>query len=139
MKKYLFFAVMVGVCLSGERLLAQDLLSELGVQPGTPQARMIEKLKSELDLNKDGVLDEEEKAELKKRLKDQQQAAIDTQDLDGDGEISEEERIRFARRIEKFKENIIKLHDADGDGKLNEQERQRAQEWLAGHKRLPLP
>jgi hypothetical protein len=138
MKTSLFFIFTLTVFLFPASLLAQDLLSELGVQPGTPQARQIEKWKQEFDANQDGVLDEGEKAELKKRFKESQQAEVESQDLDKDGKISDEERAIFANKIQKLKETLLKLHDVDGDGQLNEQERQRAQEWLAGHKQLPL-
>lgn len=139
MKKCLLFVVAVSFYLPGAELFAKDLLTELGVQPGTPQARMIEKLKLELDLNKDGTLDDEEKAELKKRFNARQQSAMEKQDQDNDGEITPEERGLFAAKLRKFKETILKLHDADGDGKLNEAEMLAAQKWLATHKQLPLP
>lgn len=123
----------------GSNSWGQELISELGIQPGTPQARMLEKLTRELDVNKDGVLDPEEKVAVKKRYMELQQSALNSQDADGDGEVSSKEREVFVTKVQKFRETILRMHDADGDGKLNEQEMQNAQKWLSSHKQLPLP
>jgi len=117
----------------------QDLESMLNPQPGTPQARMLERLKKLVDKDGDGVLSEEEKIELKQQVKKRQEQVRKEQDLNRDGQVDAEERDAFVARMQNFRKMLSDMFDEDKDGRMNEQEQLKAQEWLSTQKRLPLP
>lgn len=77
---------------------------------------------TEFDANGDGILSEEERAEMMRAMRDEWMARMD---LDGDGELSREERMAARQSMFENSERgqeLMRQFDADGDGVLNEEE-----------------
>ena len=84
------------------------------------------------DKDGDGKLNEEEKAELRKKMAERGAGRkvppfiMEKFDKDGDGKLSEDERAEARKAMEARRAEMIEKFDKDGDGKLNEDERKAA-------------
>ena len=103
--------------------------------PGFPsRGEMLKKF----DLDQDGKLNEEERANLRKEMSGGKgplpMLLAKKFDKDGDGELSEEERAAFRKQMvengRKLPPHLMQRFDTDGDGTLSDEERAGAkQAW----------
>ena len=139
MKKTMLIMV---AALAGVSLFAQEARGPKGGpgggaaksdMPGLDLKTRIQLMK-QFDKDGDGRLNDEERAEAMKALKDKTadleqmrkkfaQEIIAKFDKDGDGKLSREERRAMFDEARKKREALIKKYDADGDGKLNDAEK----------------
>jgi Ca2+-binding EF-hand superfamily protein len=126
MKKILFivsiFAFAIGIHAKPEN----D-----GKKPSRGEGRPSrEDIIKKFDKDGDGKLNEEEKAELKKKMSEKGRKLppflVKKFDKDGDGELSEKERAEARKSMEGRRKEMIAKFDKDGDGKLNDEERKAA-------------
>ncbi|MHC4606149.1 MAG: EF-hand domain-containing protein [Planctomycetota bacterium] len=129
------------VLSAGNLLFAQD---------DDPDKNRRQQLKEKFDKNKDGKLDEEERAALKKFMEEHKKAGkqgpkakpsakgsccerrkarwekiLEKFDKDGDGELNEEEKAALkAFQEEQRRKRILEKWDVNGDGELDEEEKQ---------------
>tara|TARA_B100000035_G_scaffold192911_1_gene164633 strand:+ start:500 stop:964 length:465 start_codon:yes stop_codon:yes gene_type:complete len=91
-----------------------------------------EEVMKKFDKDGDGKLNEEEKAELRKKMAERGAGRkvppfiLEKFDKDGDGKLSEDERAEARKAMEARRAEMIEKFDKDGDGKLNEEERKAA-------------
>jgi Ca2+-binding EF-hand superfamily protein len=105
-------------------------------------SRMQSEIMKRFDKNKDGKLDEEEKAAAKeynregaagrqgKAREKLGKRALEKFDKNADGKLDDAERAEAAKAIESDP-RVVRRFDKDGDGKLNEAEKTAAREALA--------
>lgn len=104
--------------------------------PRNEQARAA--LLEKFDANKDGQLDETERAAAREAMKEQaaerRQEAIAKFDKDGDGTLNDEEkaaaRVAVKERAGAQRQDIVAKFDKDGDGKLSDDEKVAAREAM---------
>lgn len=107
-------------------------------KPGSKEGRPSrEEIIKEFDKDGDGKLNDEEKAELRKKMTERSGGSrklppflIKKFDKDGDGQLNDEEKAEARKAMEARRKEMIEKFDEDGDGKLNEEERQAA---MASH------
>ncbi len=109
--------------------------SESAAMSKTRQAEIMKRF----DKNKDGKLDEDEKAAAKEYNREETtgrqnkareklgQKALEKFDKNGDGKLDEAERAEMIKAIE-TDPRLVKRFDKDGDGKLNDAEKAAARE-----------
>ena len=97
-----------------------------------------EEMLKKFDIDKDGKLNEEERANLRKEMSGGKgplpMLLAKKFDKDGDGELSDEERADFRKQMvangRKLPPHLMQRFDTDGDGKLSDEERAGAkQAW----------
>jgi uncharacterized protein (DUF2141 family) len=105
-------------------------------------ARMQSEIMQRFDKNKDGKLDEEEKAAAKEANREETagrkgkarenlgKKAVAKFDKNGDGKLDDAERAEAAKAIENDP-RLVRRFDKDNDGKLNEAEKAAAREAFA--------
>jgi len=105
-------------------------------------SRMQSDIMKRFDKNKDGKLDEDEKAAAKEANREEitgrkgkarenlGKKAVLKFDKNGDGKLDDAERAEVAKAIE-TNPRLVKRFDKDGDGKLNEAEKTAAREAFA--------
>jgi len=86
-------------------------------------------MKEKFDANKDGKLDENEKAEMKKAWQDKKAKFVKKFDTNGDGQLDESEKAAAKQEHERKRAEIIQKFDQNGDGKLDGEERKAAKEY----------
>ena len=129
MKKILFivsiFAFAIGIHAKSENDGKKTVRGE-----GRPSR---EEIMKKFDKDGDGKLNDEEKAELRKRMAERSGGRsklppflMKKFDKDGDGKLSEEERAEARKSMEDRRKEMMAKFDKDGDGKLNEKERKEA-------------
>lgn len=81
-------------------------------------------IKKEFDRNGDGVLSDDERADLRETMRERRNARrndlVNRFDADGDGELNEAER---ATAHDTISREMLAKYDADGDGALSRAER----------------
>jgi Ca2+-binding EF-hand superfamily protein len=104
-----------------------------GKKPGSSEGRPSrEEVMKKFDKDGDGKINEEEKAELRKKMAERGAGRkvppfiLEKFDKDGDGKLSEDERAEARKAMEARRAEMIEKFDKDGDGKLNEEERKAA-------------
>ena len=88
-----------------------------------------EEVMKKFDKDGDGKLNDEEKAELRKKMEGKRKLppfVMEKFDKDGDGELNESERAEARKTMEGRRKEMIAKFDKDGDGKLNLEERKAA-------------
>ena len=129
MKKILIFLSAIGLSIS---LYAKP--EKVGKKPGSKEGRPSrEEIIKKFDKDGDGKLNEEEKAELRKKMAERSGGGrklppflMKKFDKDGDGKLSDEEKAEARKAMEARRKEMIGKFDKDGDGKLNEEERKAA-------------
>ena len=102
---------------------------KLGSSEGRPSR---EEVMKKFDKDGDGKLNEEEKAELRKKMAERGAGRkvppfiLEKFDKDGDGKLNGDERAEARKAMEARRAEMIEKFDKDGDGKLNEEERKAA-------------
>ncbi|HEV8255205.1 MAG TPA: EF-hand domain-containing protein [Vicinamibacteria bacterium] len=91
---------------------------------GMDRARLMEKY----DTNKDGKLDDQERAALRQdmeaRRAQHRQWLLEKYDANHDGKLDEQERAAMRADRKAHREEFLKRFDTDGDGKLSQSERE---------------
>ena len=108
------------------------------------------KLKEKADTNKDGVIDEQEKAAFMEEKAQRKQAFLEQYDTDGDGVLSDQERKaakqergiahhqKMTKRLAALKEKNPELFnkiDTDGNGELDKEEMRQWHKKRKHHKK----
>jgi len=109
-----------------------------GAQQGPQGARMRQMLKERFDANKDGKLDESEKAAAKQQMEKRRAEFVAKWDKDGDGKLSDQEK--EAVKAERQK-NMLEKFDKNGNGQIDEGERpqRKGAQGKGQQHRRPLP
>ena len=104
-----------------------------GKKPGSGEGRPSrQEVMKKFDKDGDGKLNEEEKAELRKKMAERGAGrripplVLEKFDKDGDGKLNEDERATARKAMEARRAEMIEKFDKDGDGQLNNQERKAA-------------
>ena len=105
-----------------------------GKKPGGPEGRPSrEEIIKKFDKDGDGKLNDEEKAEIRKKMAERSGGGrklppflMKKFDKDGDGELNDEEKAEARKTMEARRKEMIEKFDKDGDGKLNDEERKAA-------------
>ena len=129
MKKILIFLSAIGLSIG---LYAKP--EKVGKKPGSKEGRPSrEEIIKKFDKDGDGKLNDEEKAELRKKMAERSGGGrklppflMKKFDKDGDGKLSDEEKAEARKAMEARRKEMIGKFDKDGDGKLNEEERKAA-------------
>ena len=91
---------------------------------GPDRAQLLEKY----DVNKNGVLDPEEKeaarADWQAGRKEREARMLERFDANHDGKIDDSERAAMKAQREERRAEMLKKYDTDGDGKLSDTERE---------------
>ena len=133
MKKILIFLSAIGLSIGLHAKPEKD-----GKKPGSKEGRPSrEEIIKKFDKDGDGKLNDEEKAELRKKMAERSGGGrklppflMKKFDKDGDGKLSDEEKAEARNAMEARRKEMIGKFDKDGDGKLNEEERKAA---MAAH------
>lgn len=91
-----------------------------GGKGGKGDGRMRQMLKQRFDANKDGKLDEAERAQAKEQMQKRRAEFVAKWDKDGDGKLSDQEK--EAAKAE-HKKNMLEKFDKNGNGVIDEGER----------------
>jgi len=129
MKKILIFLSAIGLSIGLYAKPEKD-----GKKPGSKEGRPSrEEIIKKFDKDGDGKLNDEEKAELRKKMAERSGGGrklppflMKKFDKDGDGKLSDEEKAEARKAMEARRKEMIGKFDKDGDGKLNEEERKAA-------------
>ena len=129
MKKILIFLSAIGLSIGLHAKPEKD-----GKKPGSKEGRPSrEEIIKKFDKDGDGKLNDEEKAELRKKMAERSGGGrklppflMKKFDKDGNGELSDEEKAEARKAMEARRKEVIGKFDKDGDGKLNEEERKAA-------------
>ena len=104
-----------------------------GKKPGSGEGRPSrQEVMKKFDKDGDGKLNEEEKAELRKKMAERGAGrripplVLEKFDMDGDGKLNEDERATARKAMEARRAEMIEKFDKDGDGHLNIGERKAA-------------
>ena len=104
-----------------------------GKKPGSVEGRPSrQEVMKKFDKDGDRKLNEEEKAELRKKMAERGAGrripplVLAKFDKEGDGKLSEDERATARKAMEARRAEMIEKFDKDGDGQLNNQERKAA-------------
>ena len=104
-----------------------------GKKPGSGEGRPSrQEVMKKFDKDGDGKLNQEEKAELRKKMAERGAGrripplVLEKFDKDGDGKLSEDERATARKAMEARRAEMIEKFDKDGDGQVNNQERKAA-------------
>jgi len=129
MKKILIFLSAIGLSIGLYAKPEKD-----GKKPGSKEGRPSrEEIIKKFDKDGDGKLNDEEKAELRKKMAERSGGGrklppflMKKFDKDGDGKLSDEEKAEARKAMEERRKEMIEKFDKDGDGKLNDEERKAA-------------
>ena len=126
MKKILIFLSVIGLFIGLYAKPEKD-----GKNPGYKESRPSrEEIIKKFDKDGDGKLNDEEKAELRKKMAVRSGGGrklppflMKKFDKDANGKLSDEEKAEARKAMEARRKEMIGKFDKDGDGKLNEEER----------------
>ena len=129
MKKILIFLSAIGLFIGLYAKPEKD-----GKKPGSKEGRPSrEEIIKKFDKDGDGKLNDEEKAEVRKKMAERSGGGrklppflMKKFDKDGDGELNDEEKAEARKAMEERRKEMIEKFDKDGDGKLNDEERKAA-------------
>lgn len=145
MKTLLTLAALSGAAT----LMTTTAFAQEGARPKGPRggeharAALLERF----DANKDGQLDETERAAARDAMQEQaagrRQEALAKFDKDGDGKLSDEEKAAAKEALKdragERRQDIVAKFDQDGDGKLNDAEKAAAREAMKARAGQPKP
>lgn len=135
MKTLLTWAALTGAAmLVTTTAYAADGERSKGPRNEQARAALLEKF----DTNKDGKLDETERAAAREATRENRgklrEQALAKFDKDGDGKLNDEEkaaaREAMKERAGEHRKDIVAKFDKDGDGKLNDEEKAAAREAM---------
>ncbi|MFN0069688.1 MAG: EF-hand domain-containing protein [Limisphaerales bacterium] len=145
MTNLLTWAALAGATmLTTAAAFADDGPRPKGPRDEQARAAMLERF----DANKDGRLDETERAAAREAMKEQaaerRQEALAKFDKDGDGKLSDDEKAAakeaMKERAGERRQELLAKFDKDGDGKMSDDEKAAAREAMKERgQRKPQP